>query len=220
MPCRRGFTLIELLVVIAIIAILAAILFPVFARAREKARQTSCLNNQKQLALALHMYVQDYDEKMLLSYYHTPTVRWYVALAPYLKNTQIFRCPSLNTTKTHPDYGYNAWALGWGNTLPPRLVALSDIEYPAQTVAFGEMHPSNNAFVLNPPWPVYTPEQMETLGPHCPHNGGCNLGFCDGHAKWVNYDVAHNMSYYAPPLLAWYPSGWAGQDWHDYWPPK
>ncbi|MFO8079838.1 MAG: prepilin-type N-terminal cleavage/methylation domain-containing protein, partial [Armatimonadota bacterium] len=69
---RRGFTLIELLVVIAIIAILAAILFPVFARAREKARQTSCLSNLKQLGLGMQMYAQDYDERFNLSQYQLP----------------------------------------------------------------------------------------------------------------------------------------------------
>ena len=66
---RRGFTLIELLVVIAIIAILAAILFPVFARAREKARQTSCLSNLKQVGLASNMYLQDYDERLVIEFY-------------------------------------------------------------------------------------------------------------------------------------------------------
>ncbi len=68
---RKGFTLIELLVVIAIIAILAAILFPVFARAREKARQTSCLSNLKQLSLGVLMYAQDYDERLPMLYFNT-----------------------------------------------------------------------------------------------------------------------------------------------------
>jgi prepilin-type N-terminal cleavage/methylation domain-containing protein len=93
---RRGFTLIELLVVIAIIAILAAILFPVFARAREKARQSSCQSNLKQIGLAFTMYAQDYDEKMPRgSGYIAPTAllspgnygEWFLELAPYIKNT-------------------------------------------------------------------------------------------------------------------------------------
>ena len=104
---KDAFTLIELLVVIAIIAILAAILFPVFAQAREKARQTACLSNTKQLALALNMYLQDYDE----TFYPHVTERtappgtpdtavdrapfsYRTKLEPYIKNTGIFKCPS------------------------------------------------------------------------------------------------------------------------------
>src|SRR5262244_1186888 len=92
---RNGFTLIELLVVIAIIAILAAILFPVFARAREKARQTSCLSNTKQLGLSHLMYQQDYDETSVTSWsYGFPgEFSWYVQ--PYMKNLQILFCPSV-----------------------------------------------------------------------------------------------------------------------------
>jgi prepilin-type N-terminal cleavage/methylation domain-containing protein/prepilin-type processing-associated H-X9-DG protein len=98
---RKGFTLIELLVVIAIIAILAAILFPVFARAREKARQTSCLSNMKQIGLGLMMYVQDYDEYMPGFKIHyiggnsdTRGDGWYDSLEPYVNNEQIAICPS------------------------------------------------------------------------------------------------------------------------------
>lgn len=93
---RRGFTLIELLVVIAIIAILAAILFPVFAQAREKARQTSCLSNNKQYASAMLMYLQDYDETFPQSAVLTPTCveTMYHLIDPYVKNKQIAVCPS------------------------------------------------------------------------------------------------------------------------------
>ena len=102
---RRGFTLIELLVVIAIIAILAAILFPVFAKAREKARQASCQSNLKQIGLAFLMYMQDYDGRWPFWQWGrhrgnvNPTdgpqaLQWYVRLYPYTKNTQIFVCPS------------------------------------------------------------------------------------------------------------------------------
>ena len=100
---RRAFTLIELLVVIAIIALLAAILFPVFARARENARKTSCLNNTKQLALALTQYTQDYDETLPIGGGNsvpgcpsggTPNYRWYSDLVTYTKSMQVYVCPS------------------------------------------------------------------------------------------------------------------------------
>ncbi|MEO6908674.1 MAG: DUF1559 domain-containing protein, partial [Abditibacteriaceae bacterium] len=95
---RKGFTLIELLVVIAIIAILAAILFPVFARARENARRASCMSNLKQIGLGVMMYVQDYDERYPFDKTVTPTASWYALVAPYTinysKSGQLFRCPS------------------------------------------------------------------------------------------------------------------------------
>jgi prepilin-type N-terminal cleavage/methylation domain-containing protein/prepilin-type processing-associated H-X9-DG protein len=103
MSRHRGFTLIELLVVIAIIAILAAILFPVFAKAKAKARQTACTSNLKQIALGFMMYVADYDSRFPIS---TPpcvagngtndgsTLPWWMLLMPYSKNEQLFACPS------------------------------------------------------------------------------------------------------------------------------
>ena len=100
---KRAFTLIELLVVIAIIAILAAILFPVFARAREQARRTSCLSNMKQLNTSMLMYVQDYDETMPFANWRPDVAPWNInqygsewqnVIQPYAKNEQILRCPS------------------------------------------------------------------------------------------------------------------------------
>lgn len=113
---RRGFTLIELLVVIAIIAILAAILFPVFAQARDSARQTTCLNDQKQLGTALMMYAQDYDENYPSWSFATGAGKlfsdprfkiwsystWVDAVMPYVKNNQVFACP--NGPKTGPNF--------------------------------------------------------------------------------------------------------------------
>src|SRR4051812_20006407 len=107
---HRGFTLIELLVVIAIIAILAAIPFPVFAQARDKARQAACVSNAHQISLAIYQYAQDYDERIVPTRFTTPGPAqgtcngagrlspWSVTVQPYVKNTGVFKCPSDGVT--------------------------------------------------------------------------------------------------------------------------
>jgi len=131
---RKGFTLIELLVVIAIIAILAAMLFPVFARARESARKIQCLSNVKNVAMAMQMYLTDYDRLMpsehrpeILSFYedmggcppnvqgakNNPYLKWQVILDEYIKNRDIWRCPSARYVRDIPvlnPYGGDWWA--------------------------------------------------------------------------------------------------------------
>ena len=104
---KKGFTLIELLVVIAIIAILAAILFPVFAKAREKARQTSCASNEKQIGLALAQYVQDYDERWpaVMRQDVNGFTYWQAAVQPYIKSSGVFRCPSISDPGRVPSNG-------------------------------------------------------------------------------------------------------------------
>lgn len=103
---RRGFTLIELLVVIAIIAILAAILFPVFARARENARRASCQSNLKQIGLGIAQYTQDYDEKLIPARNNSANggnvAPWQHLVQPYVKSSQLFKCPS-NTNNNNLD---------------------------------------------------------------------------------------------------------------------
>ncbi len=110
---RTGFTLIELLVVIAIIAILAAILFPVFARARENARRASCQSNLKQIGLGLLQYTQDYDElhvRATMGVGGGASQTWANSTQPYIKSTQIFQCPSDTA------HDVNTW---WMGSLPP-----------------------------------------------------------------------------------------------------
>ncbi len=127
---RKGFTLIELLVVIAIIAILAAILFPVFSRAREKARQTACLSNQKQVANALMMYVQDWDETFPFITacpsveQDKPNTTPQSQLHPYIKNAQVWECPSATTQRTRP-YQRGAFSFDGGWYYPIEFVGVN-----------------------------------------------------------------------------------------------
>jgi len=165
--CKKrasGFTLIELLVVIAIIAILAAILFPVFARARENARRTSCVNNMKQAGLGIAQYLQDNDGNYPMSSSTDNTNRrWPDYIYPYVKSAQVFVCPSLastdlntrgqnfiastGTTAKYFGYGYNYQYLGnsrLGTVVAdssdgfPFTASDSQVEVPAQTVAIAD----------------------------------------------------------------------------------
>ena len=150
---RKGFTLIELLVVIAIIAILAAILFPVFARAREAARSTACKSNLKQILLASAMYAQDYDEIIVSSFGRYKRINpangdnnwvyWPGLIHPYTRNTDIYRCPHwVGVLRPEPfpenaqivSYGHQHNNMGWG--LPAPSLAL--IERPAETIYYSD----------------------------------------------------------------------------------
>lgn len=142
MRTRDAFTLIELLVVIAIIAILAAILFPVFAQAREKARQAACLSNVRQMALAVAMYGQDYDAFPLYSKREGgQESRWWNQIEPYVKSRVLFLCPTVPQLRygRNMAYGYNYQYLGntrgdcWN--VP---VNESAIQMPANTLAIAD----------------------------------------------------------------------------------
>mgnify|MGYP001572776616 CR=1 FL=1 len=211
MKPRKGFTLIELLVVIAIIAILAAILFPVFAKARAKARQTSCLSNLKQLSLALLSYNQDSDEQWLITdvvpgmprgTQGTNVCWWRFPLYTYTKNWQVLVCPdglrnALNaadsTNQFHFNYGYNA-AL--------RARKDGDIRKPAELVAIGDAsHWNGNgcngrsfawASVNKRPTgnPCNASQSVNWVEDCTRHSAGSNLGFADGHAKFLSAQTA------------------------------
>ena len=190
---RRGFTLIELLVVIAIIAILAAILFPVFAKAREKARQSSCLSNVKQIGLAVMSYVQDYDEMMPFWYSdygasRTPTDAlgsqyatggrwaWQNLLLPYMKNSQVWQCPSNKGASFWNNYYFpqgSHWG-EYGGLSTATFTRPAEIAYTGDGLFNTHYCPGHNA----------ASAEINNIG-WMRHNDGANFGFLDGHAKWV-----------------------------------
>jgi prepilin-type N-terminal cleavage/methylation domain-containing protein/prepilin-type processing-associated H-X9-DG protein len=152
---KKAFTLIELLVVIAIIAILAAILFPVFARARENARRASCLSNLKQIGLAAMMYTQDYDEgypyalTLIPTDANTPGGTWFTdiwawqqVLYPYTKSMQVYVCPSgygaVASKPYNGHYGANLYLIQYGHSPvpPPAPIKLSSVQSAASTYMF------------------------------------------------------------------------------------
>jgi prepilin-type N-terminal cleavage/methylation domain-containing protein/prepilin-type processing-associated H-X9-DG protein len=205
---KRGFTLIELLVVIAIIAILAAILFPVFAKAREKARQSSCLSNMKQLSLSWLQYIQDYDEisprannivpvgSFVLADGVTPSndgnMLWPYQIMPYVKNNQIYNCPSsttrwaLTTRSGNFGYGYNDTTVGG--------VSLGTMQFPSETICMVDC-----TYYLAD-WDTQATDNHNY--PNAVHNEGANCSFVDGHAKWFKGStIGYNdtAEYAAPP---------------------
>ena len=199
-PQCKGFTLIELLVVIAIISILAAILFPAFARARENARRTSCLSNLKQIGLGMLMYTQDYDEKFpplggaapgCSTDFGASSNAWGRNLMPYIKSVQLFVCPSDSRTLTYDpgnsmsSYGINM-SLADGTTFPGvnsggKSVAV--VANPAQVLMWLDDNSTTNQYSSIDCQNYFRSFQNLTATKR--HLEGMNFNFVDGHAKWL-----------------------------------
>ncbi len=190
---QRGFTLIELLVVIAIIAILAAVLFPVFAQAREKARAAMCQSNGRQLGQAALMYVQDYDEQFFGFY---PGIDRKVLLFPYtrsgrsnaqLDSGQVWFCPSVRNRAAQASYGFSSSL---------NFVPIAAVQLPAETVMLCDSglnsagQPITATHCMSPSRAVNATNGR----PDPRHSGGVTVTFVDGHVKWTRME----MPFYAP----------------------
>lgn len=203
---RKGFTLIELLVVIAIIAILASILFPVFAQAREKARAIQCTSNMKQLGVAMAQYTQDYDENVcppLMGATGPDAQTWDRLIQPYIKSTAVLTCPddqysssvqtvngvivagSIRRSYSMPSNDGWAWSIGSG----PTALALAQIGFPSITISLAERDNYNAA---NGEWEWYSVTDGSNEWAYR-HQGRSNVLFMDGHVKASPpADPAHN----------------------------
>mgnify|MGYP002681657618 CR=1 FL=1 len=217
---RRAFTLIELLVVIAVIAILAAILFPVFASARERARQSACLSNMGQIARSLHMYTDDHKGRVPICVddatvsAESDTGYWWVVLHPYTRDDRVFTCPSwrggelpqgLLAIEQPPDASVPHMRGGvsgtyvWNETMdgaPESKLsgtAADGLSYgPSSVIAVAEGF--NGSHIWKPEH-VTRKHPEERLRYH--HNGGANLAYADGHARYMKKDEM-KRSYWAP----------------------
>ena len=187
---RHGFTLIELLVVIAIIAILASILFPVFSKAREKARQAGCASNIRQISLAIQMYAEDYDETYPLMSYpagNSGNKYWYQAIYPFIQSTKIFACPDDSSTMMPGDQ-YTADGIWVSNKLKNSYA----YNYQLKGVTMAAVTSPSDLFMN---WDASTasvdtdnlPETNNRYRTVVPiHTGGDNYAFADGHVKWCS----------------------------------
>jgi prepilin-type N-terminal cleavage/methylation domain-containing protein/prepilin-type processing-associated H-X9-DG protein len=193
---KQAFTLIELLVVIAIISILAAILFPVFARARENARRASCQSNLKQIGIGLMMYVQDYDGRTPYqdvtssngtAYYAYPSLvtlfhpNWIYSIYPYVKSWQLFACPSAPVGTV---YGVCKNSYAYNGVVLDQLTAA--ISRPSEIIWVNEYHSASYWTYMRPyrPSPGNIYWSWNDSGLTNNHFDGGNILYMDGHVKW------------------------------------
>lgn len=187
----QGFTLIELLVVIAIIAILAAMILPALAHAKQKGKQAACVNNSRQQALAVFMYADDNGDTLPPVAFNDPNdneVDWPDLLDPYLKNRKIHLCPS-DLISTNSSYGLNE--LGFVDLTDPGVTTpnrMAGFHTPTTTVMLGDVGTDDDMKTLRPDTiKMIAPESDinddEDARPIARHNQKCDLGFMDGHAE-------------------------------------